>query len=121
MCSISANRTVDGQLEELKRSNDRRMIEERLYNFANEANIEQPGPLDAPARKMKRMPEDLRDVRKIRVGRHRIYYTGYHKQCSYSTIYIKRYKKSGVDDEDDKRFHNKLRGVLGEPDTHNLE
>lgn len=120
MCSISTNRTVDQELQQLERSDDRRMIEQRLFRFADEANATQMGVLDSLINSMRRMPDDLKDIRKIRIGRHRVYYTGYHTQCSYHTFYIKSFKKTGVNDEDDKRFQDKLRRALTEPKTSTL-
>ncbi|MBC2713012.1 MAG: hypothetical protein HGJ94_19065 [Desulfosarcina sp.] len=97
MCSISTNHTVDTQLEDLERSNDRVMIEKRLYNFAKEADINNPGRLDSPTCRIKRLPDDLKALRKIQIGRHRIYFTGHCNQCSYKTILIKLFKKSDKD------------------------
>ena len=117
MCSISKNATVDEQLSELERSSDREMIERRLFNFAQEANIEDPGALDNNSCHMKRMSADLRQVRKKRIGRHRIFFTGHHTNCTYRVVYIKAFKKNGVDAEDDKRFQNKLIRILGESEN----
>ncbi|MFH0984296.1 MAG: hypothetical protein V1882_02045 [Candidatus Omnitrophota bacterium] len=108
MCSISINESVRDQLNDLDRSNDRDMIEKRLYNFAKEANPDNPGALDASNTLMRRLPQELREVRKKRIGRHRIYYEGHHKLCAYQTIHIKIHKKDGVDDEDDRQFQNLL-------------
>ncbi len=88
------------------------MIEKRLFHFAADANPDNPGMLDAPSRNFKRKREGLKSVRKITIGRHRVYYTGHYKQCSYKTIYVKQFKKSGVNDEDDKNFQNKLRKAI---------
>ena len=88
------------------------MIEKRLIQFAQEASIAVSGGLDiAP---MKRMPSDLQDARKITIGRHRVYYTGHHTQCSYTSFFIKEFKKTGVNDEDDSRFQKALIRAKGE-------
>ena len=120
MCSISVNRTVDEQIAELGHSGDKEMIERRLFNFANEADRNRSGPLDTPDKRMRRMPEDLRHIRKISIGRHRVYYTGHYRQCSYKAFYIKMFKKSGVDDDDTRKFQKILRQVLGEPSERNI-
>ncbi len=96
------------------------MIERRLFQFANEADINKPGGLDNPALAMKRMPDDLRDVRKIRIGRHRVYFIGHHQQCRFHAFYIKSFKKTGVDDEDDPKHQRKLSGALVEPVNQHL-
>lgn len=115
MCSITTNGTVDRILEELERSADRAMIERRLYEFAKDANKNQRGGLDQPHLIMTRMTDELRHIRKIRIGAHRIYFTGYHTQCTYGTWYIKANKRQGVDDEDDRRFQKILIRALSEP------
>lgn len=115
MCSISLNSVADSQLNDLERSGrsgDKTMIETRLFRFAADANTDTPGALDRPASHMTRMPTDLRDIRKITIGRHRVYFTGHHSKCSYSAIYVKKFKRTGVDDEDTKKFQNKLKLAL---------
>ena len=94
MCLISVNKTVDGQLDELEQSGDKGPIEKRLYEYAKMANVEVSGPLDLPQNRIKYMPDDLKEVRKHRIGRHRVFYVGYHTQCSYKAIFIKKFKKS---------------------------
>jgi len=84
------------------------MIEKRLFQFARDADVNRRGGLDNPALIMKRMPEDLKDVRKITIGRHRVYFTGHNTQCSYKAIYVKLFKKTGVDDEDDPKHQKQL-------------
>lgn len=120
MCSISTNHTVDTQLEDLERSNDRVMIEKRLYNFAKEADINNPGRLDSPTCRIKRLPDDLKALRKIQIGRHRIYFTGHCNQCSYKTILIKLFKKSDKDQEDSRHFQKKLQVALKEDSMKNI-
>lgn len=119
MCSITTNATVDGQLKGIGAS-DTRMIERRLSTFAGEANENTPGGLDTPDTHMMRMPEELREIRKKRVGRHRVYYKGHHSQCSYHAFYIKIFKKKGVDQEDNKVFQERLERALAEPTTRTL-
>ena len=115
MCSISTNSTMDNQLDELERSDDKDMIEKRLYNFAKESTVQNPSILDSSKCHMRRMPKDLRNIRKIRIGSHRVYFTGHHTQCSYTAFYIKMFKRSGKNDEDNQRFQNELGSAICEP------
>lgn len=115
MCSITTNKTVDSQLENLERSANRNMIEKRLFQMADGADVTKAGGLDNPALLLKYMPEDLSGVRHITIGRHRVYFLGYHTQCRYRAFYIKEFKRSGVDDDGSKSFQKKLRAALGEP------
>lgn len=115
MCSISTNKTTDKQLCELERSGNREMIEKRLYNFAKESSVQCPAILDAPQCHIRRMPDDLRDIRKITIGRHRIYFIGHHTQCSYKVFYIKAFKQSGKNDEDSRRFQGILKTATCDP------
>lgn len=115
MCSILTNATLDSQLISLGPS-EKSKIERRLRQFANDADVDRQGGLDNPALIWKRRPQELKDVnaRKLRIGRHRIYFTGSHKQCSYFAFCIKSFKKSGVDDEDDPQHQRRLIGAVKE-------
>jgi hypothetical protein len=80
--------------------------------MADEADVGRSGGLDNPANTLKDMPPELRGARKHRIGRHRIFYTGHHNECSYHTFYIKINKKAGVNDEADPKFHAILKTEL---------
>lgn len=121
MCSISINATVDGQLDQLENLGDKDMIEKRLYNFAQESDTQTPSILDAPKHHMRRMPTDLKNIRKIQIGRHRIYYTGHHTQCSYFAFYVKLFKQSGKNDEDGRQFQKMLTSATLEPSTRTIK
>ncbi|MBU1206053.1 MAG: hypothetical protein KKH04_03855 [Proteobacteria bacterium] len=107
MCSISVNETANKKLRDLKHSGVKH-LEKKLFNLAKEADESNSGILDHPSCHFKRMPSELREARKKEIGRHRVYYTGFHKQCSYSVFFIKEFKKDGVEEEDDKIFQKKL-------------
>lgn len=113
MCSLTLNKTSDEKLGELRQ--DGKKIVDRLVKMASQANPDVSGLLDTTDTHIKRMPEDLRAVRKRTIGRHRIYYVGHHTQCSYTILFVKAFKKSGVDDDDDKGFQQKLIGSLSDP------
>jgi hypothetical protein len=120
LCSISINESVREQLNQLVGSNDRDMIEKRLFRFAKEANPANPGAFDAPGTRIRRLPRELREIRKKRIGRHRIYYKGHHRLCAYQTIHIKIHKKDGVDEEDDKQFQKLLIARLTDKQVENI-
>ena len=117
MCSISTNSTADQQLTSLKSSGDEQRIEKKLREFAGDSTIEKSGFLDLPAHHLHGMPDDLKHIRRIRAGRHRVFYTGHHTQCAYSVFFVKLFKKKGVNDELDKHFHKVLKAVVGDPPT----
>ena len=94
VCLISVNNTANQQLDDLEHSKDKTIIEKRLYQFAKVANKQQSGPLDSPKNRIKYMPEDLRMIRKHRIGRHRVFYIGHHTDCLYKVFFIKQFKKS---------------------------
>lgn len=112
---------MDNQLDELGRSDDKDMIEARLYNFAKESTVEKPSMLDSTKCHIRRMPRDLRNIRKITIGRHRVYFTGHHTQCSYTAFYIKMFKRSGENDEDNQRFQRILGFAIYEPPIRTIE
>jgi len=62
------------------------------------------------------MPEALREIRKRRVGYHRLYYTGHHTNCYYDTCYLLTFKKSDSKTEldDDKIFQSHLINALAD-------
>lgn len=117
MCSAPSNGTADNCLEDLSEK-ERKKIEDRLVQLAEAANTDRSGPLDrAPLRDM---PPELAGVKKQKVGRHRVYYTGHHTQCSYTCIYVKIYKKSDVDPEHDRRFQNRLASARADDKTRSI-
>lgn len=122
MCSISTNATIDNQLTSLG-PREKNLIERRLFQFADDANLDRLGGLDNPGLIWKRRPQELRDVnaRKLRIGRHRIYFTGSNKQCSYFAFCIKSFKKGGVDDEDDTKHQNRLINAMKDPTIRTLK
>jgi hypothetical protein len=113
VCSITINATVESQLEILSASNDKDLVEKRLFQLADAADIDSMGPLDLGG--MKGMPDALKHVRKQRIGRHRVFYTGHYTHCTYHAFYIKINKRTGIEDEADRRFQKRLAQVLHEP------
>jgi hypothetical protein len=106
VCSITINDPADNvNLDE----KDKNFINKRMINFAKESSKTCRGPLDhAPMKRMAKTSPELNGVLKLTVGRHRVYYTGHHTQCCYNIIYIKAFKRDGVDDDDDKSFQKIL-------------
>ena len=113
MCSITTNKNVDDILEG-ENDQQRTKIEKRLFQFAEDSTVEKSGILDDKA-PLTRYSGDLKLTRKIDVGRHRAYYTGFHTHCTYKLFHIKINKKEGVDDDDDPRFKRFLLKVMKEP------
>lgn len=110
MCSIHSNSTADEGWAQLS-ARDRDRYEKRLARLADEAGPDLPGALDREA-PLRNMPEDLRGIRHKRIGRHRAYYRGHHKQCSYQLVWIKKDKKDDVDAEHDPKFQRKLKNAI---------
>lgn len=115
MCLILVNSVADQALNSLQKSSDKYMIERRMYDFADVANKQVEGPLDKTANRLRYSPPDLRGIRKQRVGRHRVFYTGHHSQCSYDVFFVKKFKKNDKEHEGSKRFQNRLRQALSDP------
>ncbi|MEK6410804.1 MAG: hypothetical protein AABN34_28100 [Acidobacteriota bacterium] len=106
--------TADRHLKDLARSGDNKLIEKKLFTFADAASATESGPLDESGCHLKGLAADLKPVRRRRIGHHRVFFAGYHTQCLYWTFYIKKHKKKGVDDELDPAFQDKLRAALGD-------
>jgi len=58
------------------------------------------------------MPPGLQNMRRLRAGRHRVFYTGHHSECSYLVFFIKEFTKTGFSDEDDRQFQRLLASAL---------
>lgn len=112
VCSVSINLTFH---EGLTLLNDKGSIENKLLKFASEANPTQSGALDTPDCLLHDWPADLKHVRRKRFGRHRVFFVGHHKQCSYHAFYLKTFKQKGKEDENDKSLHKRLGPILNEP------
>ena len=107
MCLMYGNDVAHALLDELG-AKDASTIRRRLTEMANDADTSRSGYLDAPQHSMTGMPQDLKHVKKMRIGRHRVYWEGHHSGCQYRLCYIKMFKKAGTDDENDRAFHRKL-------------
>ena len=106
-CKLRVLESAQDQLDGLP-AKHRASVLERMTRLAAECGH----PLDrVPS--MKRLSGELSRVRKRRVGRHRVFFTGLGCECTYSVVLLKPFKKSGVDDEDDPSFQRKLIVSLG--------
>ncbi len=114
MCSISLNKTADEGLAALDDAGQRERFERKLFHLAQEANKDTKGALDNVA-PMKRLPSELRRTRRFKSGRTRVYFTGQHCDCEYRVFYVKTMKKAGTDDEDHRRFQQRLIRALTDP------
>jgi hypothetical protein len=115
VCSIGVNSIANAELEQLKRSNDHKIIENRLKHLAANSQLGQPGFLDLPNHHMTGMPAALKAMRRIHIGRHRVFYTGQYSQCSFTVFYIKSFKQTGVKDENDQTFQGQLQNAMKHP------
>lgn len=122
MCSITVNSQVEKQLETLKRSGEKVDVEDKLKALATEANKNQSGALDTPDCLLRGTgwSGDLADVRRKRLGRHRVFFIGHHTKCTYHTLYIKMNKKKGVEDENDSSFQQHIGRQLDKPSARTL-
>jgi hypothetical protein len=124
VCSLLTNGTADSQLDSLPKKH-KEAIEKKFSEFAGDSTLSKPGILDSPANHLHGLPPDLKDVRRMHAGRHRVFYKGFFSQCSFTLFYVKMFKKTGVNDENDSAFHKMLKRaasdmslgrVLREPD-----
>jgi hypothetical protein len=113
VCSLNLNRTFSEQLEA---SGNREFVERRLSALAFEADTEKAGPLDDPGTHRQRMPPALRNIRKKRIGRHRIWYSGHHSNCFYTPCYLVENKQGDdrTEQDDNKDFQEHLKNALAD-------
>lgn len=105
MCLIAIKETANEQLNDLCNSgSDGKRLEKNLFRYADAADINNPGVLDATECHMHSMHPKLKAIRRKRFGRHRVFWTGQHSLCKYHAIYIKVFKKAGTEDKQDKGF-----------------
>lgn len=121
VCSLTFNTTAEEQLARLERSADRDFVEGRLKDYAFEASVEIAGALDNPTCHMKGMPQDLKDIRKVKVGRHRVYFTGHHSKCTYDIRFIKVHKKDDKLEENRRSFQETLKRMIDAPVVRELK
>ena len=117
MCTLSLTKTADEQLKQLQ--GDRKKLENNLKQRCFEANVSAPGLLDHGDLLHSPFPQDLRNagLRKVTIGRHRVYYLGSHKDCNYDAVYVKLHKKSDnwAHDDNNPAFQNRIRTALSTP------
>lgn len=117
MCLLLVNQAILDSFANLTQIgvNEDDVYQKKLIRFADAADTKYPGPLDNSSGCLKHMPDDLKHIRHYRVGRHRIFLTGHHKNCHYHAWYIKEFKRDGRDTEGSKPFNETLRTVLNSP------
>ncbi|MEA2573814.1 MAG: hypothetical protein QOH93_1112 [Chloroflexia bacterium] len=117
MCLMYANSVATEGFEELRRAGQTRDWEQTLARLAAEDSIEVPNGLHKLLRQLDSWIHDdeLRQVRKYHTGRHRFYIVGKHSDCQYTVIYVKDFKRTGVDAEETRQFQNQiLRALQGD-------
>lgn len=118
MCSLSSNKLCDDELNMLG-SKAAKKHEDELSRLAADDTIERADGLDGTLEPILSWlhDEELRGLRKKRIGRHRAFFVGHHTQCHYRLFYLKMNKKEEADREEDKAFQAKILKVLGQPET----
>ena len=109
-CQLHIRKAANDALQRLPQR-DARLCVDHMTRLAADESC----PLDLPQRHIKRLPDDLRQIRKLKKGRHRLYYTGHATQCNYFLCHLKTFKRSGVEDDDSMEFQNRLRAALSAP------
>ena len=97
--------------------------EEELARLADEDSIASPDGLHGTLEPILSWLHDdeLRGLRKKRLGRHRAFFAGRHTDCHYRLFYLKMYKREETDREEDKVFQSKILRALSPPETRTLE
>lgn len=124
VCSLTLSETLDAQLQLLD-AGQSRFIERNMVKRAHEASVEQAGTLDAPQTHLRSgFDADLlaAGVRKEQIGRHRVFFTGTHKDCNYTAFFVKLFKRRDDDAVDDNNptFHTVLTSALNTPNMRRI-
>lgn len=114
MCLMQSNATADEGFQEIRRSGDRSDYETRLALLAADDSQDRAAGLECLLEPVSswRHNEQLRQVRKYRIGRHRFYIAGRNTQCAYVVCYVKVFKKKEKDPEEDMRFQRRILNAL---------
>ena len=114
MCSLTLSEFLDTQLT-LLGGREAPFIERNMTSRAHGASRTNKGVLDSPDTNLRRgFDENLRaaGVRKERVGRHRVYFTGTHEDCNYTAFFVKSFKPNDA--------HKNSKAPSGNNDSGNI-
>jgi len=109
VCLLHCNSTAHKDLEKIRRSGDAN-LEVRLANLADEDTVEEENGLGRlwnsvqPWAKI----EMLCEVHKYRIGRHRFYFWGNHKDCNYHVRFVIPFKRDETDQAKQSWFQEKV-------------
>ena len=109
MCSLTITAPADGFLNEDKKV--KKQIEKNMIGYAKNSTVQRKGALD-DIHPTARWDGELKEVKKKRVGRHRVYFIGFHTRCTYKIVHVKVWKKTDVDEEDDPNFKRYISKVM---------
>jgi hypothetical protein len=117
VCELVFTRTALGQLEDKRQASHRAKLEPKLRRFAEDGSRTAKSFFDYRGRTLKDMPQELRHVKKLRIGRHRIYFRGASRDCRYRIGWINYTDQHDKDQIEQASFRQKLAKSFGENDA----
>ena len=109
MCSLLANRDALEGFNELHKAGDGHWKDD-LIKDAHEESTSTSGAYDI---RLYRVPQwnklpEIKNLMKLRIGRHRAYSLGHHSECSYTIVFVKPFKRDEQDSPESKVFQKML-------------
>ena len=113
MCILQSNAAADMLLESLP-AKERTACERKYALLAGEDSVEVPNGLWKLMHPVSDWSanDTLRSVRKVKSGRHRLYFVGRHTDCQYTLVYLLVNKRDEDDTPGDATFQNRVLKAL---------
>lgn len=109
MCILQSNAIADALLQSLS-AKERAACERKYALLAGEDSVEVPNGLWKLMHPVSDWATNdvLRGVRKVKSGRHRLYFIGWHTDCQYTLVYLLVNKRDEGDTPGDTAFQNRV-------------
>ena len=115
MCELRSNESGNEGLDQLRKSGETKFVK-KLVKLANDDSVTAQNGLSLFLEPILSWQHDpnLRQVRKYRIGNHRVYVLGQHTDCRYTLVYVKVNKRANENREEWPEFKNKILRSLRE-------
>lgn len=118
MCLMLTNLTAEAALERIG-GKEKERCEQRLARYAAAADVDRKEGMELLINTVADWAkiDELRGVRKLRIGRHRFYITGKHTDCRYSLCFVLVSKRAKDDQPWTKRFQEMIKTAVADNDV----
>ena len=117
MCQLVLTTGAYKQLAAKAYASQRSKLTRKLCIAAAERSLKNPSVFDLRSVNPRKHGTALRGVQKMRLGSHRIYFKGTHKQCTYRVAWIAYQDSHDSDQIEDEAFRRKLARAFNQLDS----